>query len=144
MKKRVLQLLYRSFDAELMLEEKQELEAALKMSPQLREERERVIALRESVSAGAAQSFGPFFAERVMRAITSAAEKRNGVETFFASLQLAFRRVALVGAVAILLLLAYNFAKSGYVSVEAAFGMPQETLTEVLESPFNATLEELL
>jgi anti-sigma factor RsiW len=144
MNKKALRLLYRSFDIDLTPEEKSELETALRNSPQLKEERKRIVAMRQTVSAGAAKSFGPFFAERVMHAITSVAEKRNGVETFFASLQFTFRRVALVGAVAIFLLLVYNFAKSGYVSVEAAFGMPQETLTEVLESPFNATLEELL
>lgn len=144
MKKRALRLLYRSLDIELTPEEKRELEAALRMSPQLKEERERIIALRKTLSAGAVQSFSPFFTEKVMQAVTSPVEKKNGVETFFASLQFAFRRVVLAGAVAILLLLVYNFAKSGDISVKAALGMPQETLTEVLESPFDATLEELL
>ncbi len=144
MNKKAIDLLYRSFDGTLTPGEEKELHEALAKSHQLREEKERITAMRSALSASAAKSFRPFFAERVMQAITSAAETKNGLELFFESLQFTFRRVAVVGATAIVLLAAYNFIKTGEISVAGAFGMPQETLEEVLELPFDATLEDLL
>jgi anti-sigma factor RsiW len=144
MNKKVIDLLYRSFDAALTPEERVELDEALAKSPELREEKERITNMRSALSASAARSFRPFFAERVMHAITSASGQKNGLELFFKSLQFAFRRVAVVGATAILILLAYNLVKSGDISVAGAIGIPQETLEEVLVSPFDSTLEELL
>ena len=144
MNKKVIDLLYRSFDGTLTPGEKEELNEALAKSQELREEKERITTMRSALSASAAKSFRPFFAQRVMHAITLATAQKNGLELFFESLQFAFRRVAAVGATAILILLAYNLVKSGDISIAGAFGMPQETLEEVLESPFDSTLEELL
>lgn len=141
---KIQELLYLSFDGRLSEEEQRRLEDALAGSPRLREEKARIEILRRKIGQQAARSFRPFFAERVMHAISSAARVKNGVGSFFESLQFTFRRVALVGATAILLLLAFNFIKSGDVSVAAALGMSQETLGDVLESPFDATLEDLL
>jgi anti-sigma factor RsiW len=142
--KKISELLYLSFDGQLSQDEQQRLEEALVRSPQLRRERERIVALRHTIATSGARSFRPFFAERVMHAITTAREVKNGLERFSESLQLAFRRVALAGVAAILLLLAYNFVTSGDLSIAGAFGMSQETLVEVLESPFDATVEDLL
>ena len=144
MNKKAIDLLYRFFDDALTPEENEELDEALARSKELRDEKDRIVALRNEISASAAKSFRPFFAERVMHAITSATEVKNGLEKFFESLKLAFRRVAVVSATAILLLLVYNFVKSGDISITGAFGMSQETLVEVLESPFDATMEDLL
>ena len=144
MNKKALELLCKSFDSELSREEKRQLEEALADSSELRQEQERIAAMRESISTGAARSFRPFFAERVMNRIASLDEVKNGAQQFFESLQFAFRRVAVVGATAIVLLAAYNFIRTGEISVAGAFGLPQETLEDVLESPFDTTLEELL
>ena len=144
MRKKIQELLYLSFDGRLSEEEQRRLEDALASSPRLREEKARIESLRQRIGQQAARSFRPFFAERVMRRISSLGEIKNGTQLFFESLQLVFRRVALVGATAILLLLAFNFVKNGDVSVAGALGMSQETLVDVLESPFDATLEDLL
>jgi len=144
MKKNISELLYLSFDGQLTEDEQQWLKEALEQSAQLRQEKERIAALRGSISSGAPKSFRPFFAERVMRAITTAREAKSGLQRFSESLQLAFRRVALVGATVILLLLAFNIVRTGDVSFAGALGIPQETLVEVLESPFDATVEDLL
>jgi len=144
MNKKVLELLYRSFDGKLTPGDQKELERALSESKELRREKEKIAAIRSAISASASESFRPFFAQRVMHAITSTAETKNGLELFFQSLQLAFRRVTVVAATAIFLLLIYNFVKSGDISITGAFGMSQETLVEVLESPFDATVEDLL
>ena len=144
MNRKAIDLLYRSFDGTLTPGEEKELHQALAKSQQLRKERERILAIRSAISASATRSFRPLFAERVMHAITSAGAEKNGLELFFRCLTLAFRRVAVVGATVILMLLGYNFVKTGDITVAGAFGISQETLVEVLESPFDATLEELL
>lgn len=144
MKKKILELLYLSFDGRLSDEERRLLEDALSRSPGLREEKERIEALRQTVAQQAIRSFRPFFAERVMHAIATARGAKNGLERFAEALQLAFRRVALVGATAILVLLVVNIVRTGELSVAGALGMPQETLVEVLETPFDATVEDLL
>jgi anti-sigma factor RsiW len=144
MNKKALDLLYRSFDGKLSEEEQRQLEDALDDLPALRKEKERIAAMRGAISASAAKSFRPFFVERVMRRIASIGEKKRNREMFFESLQFAFRRVAVVGAMVIVILVAYNFVKTGDLSVTGVFGMPQETLEEVLELPFDSTLEELL
>jgi hypothetical protein len=144
MKKKLLELLYLSFDGCLSDEERRLLEDELARSPRLREEKRRIEEIRQAVGRQAVRSFRPFFTQRVMHAIATSQEAQNGLERFAKALQLAFRRVALVGATAILLLLAFNFVKSGHVSVAGALGMSQDTLEDVLESPFDATLEDLL
>ena len=144
MKKNITELLYLSFDGQLTEDEQRRLQDALEQSAQLQQEKERIAALRGSIAAGTPKSFRPFFAERVMHRIAALGETRNGTQKFFESLQFAFRRVALVGATAILLLLVFNVVKTGNISVAGALGIPQETLVEVLESPFDATVEDLL
>jgi len=141
---KIQELLYLSFDGRLSEEEQRQLENALASSPRLREEKARIETLRRKIGQQAARSFRPFFAERVMNAVTAAGKTKNGLERFAESLQLAFRRVALVGATAILVLMAVNIVRTGDLSVAGALGMPQETLVDVLESPFDATLEDLL
>jgi anti-sigma factor RsiW len=141
---KIQELLYLSFDGRLSEEEQRQLEDALASSPRLREEKARIETLRQTVTQQAVRSFRPFFAERVMHAIATAQGAKNGLERFARSLQLAFRRVALAGAAAILLLAVVNIVRTGDLSVTGALGMPQETLVDVLESPFDATVEELL
>jgi anti-sigma factor RsiW len=144
MKKKILELLYLSFDGRLSDEEQRLLKEALAQSPRLREQKERIEMLRKTIGQQAIRSFRPFFAERVMQAVAAARKTRNGLQRFSDSLQLAFRRVALVGAAAIVFLLVFNVVRTGDLSFAGAFGMPRDTLAEVLESPFDATVEDLL
>ncbi len=145
MDERILELLYRSFDAELGPEETAELESALAGSPELRRERDSLLAVRDAVESSAARSFGPFFAERVMRAIRSERERQAEGARFSESLVSAFRRVALVGAAVAAFLFIYNMKQGGSVSVTAAFGASGgATIEEVLTAPVEETLEELL
>jgi anti-sigma factor RsiW len=144
MKKKILELLYLSFDGRLSDEERRLLEDELARSPRLREEKARIEMLRETVGRKAVRSFRPFFAERVMHAVTTVRGAKNGLERFAESLQAAFRRVALAGATAILVLIVVNIVRTGDLSVAGALGMPRDTLVDVLETPFDATVEELL
>jgi len=145
MEERILELLYRSFDGELDPDEKAELDSALAASPELRRERDELLAMRGAVKSSAAESFGPFFAERVVRRITEERQREGGGAGFFESLQYAFRRVALVAAAVAAFLLIYNLNQGSGISVAAAFGAQEAgDIEEVLTAPVDEMLEELL
>jgi anti-sigma factor RsiW len=142
MNEQMLNLLYRSLDGELSPTDQRRLDEALAQSDVLREEKDRVLAMRESLSAGAAQSFKPFFAERVINRLTAESEGR-GAETFLESLSYVFRRVAFAGALAVIALAIFNIVTSDTVSATAALGVPEITIEEVIETPFESVLEAL-
>ncbi len=134
MESRLLELLYRSFDDRLSPDEQQELDAALAASEELQKEKERISALRSAVSSSGSASFEPFFADRVIQRIHSEKNQQsNGVENFFESLLWAFRRIAIAGAVAVILLFAANLSQGKELSLDSALAMPQLTLEDAWE-----------
>ena len=139
----VLKLLYRSFDTSLTEEEEGILQEALARSPELRREQGCIEAMRDEITAGAAESFSPFFAERVMRRIRSSRSAGWDTEPFFESLLFLFRRVAFVGAVVACLIAAYNMKSSGNISVAAAFASPELSIEDLVISPVLSSSESL-
>lgn len=144
MDQKVLELLYRSFDGQLTPAEQERLDEALRHSQPLREEKEKIAAMRQAVSGSAAQSFQPFFAERVVQRIQ--AERKPQAESgedFFGSLAWSFRRIALAGTIAVLLLLAGSVIQRGEISLNSVLAMPQLTIedTVVLHNPLEGELK---
>jgi anti-sigma factor RsiW len=144
MDERILDLLYRSMDGDLSPEETHELESALASSQELRSERRELLEMRRRLSTGAAHSFSPFFAERVINKIRTARGEGSIGTPFFESLQYMFKRVAIVAAGVAALLLIYNLNQGGSVSIAAAFGAEKGGIEQVLTAPVDETLEELL
>lgn len=126
MKTRMQRMLYRRFDEQLSPEAEAELQAALAASAELRETERQILALRGLLARQQVHSFKPFFASRVMRRIREAAATR---EEFFGALAWTFRRVALAGAIAAMLLLAHNLGAEQKISWEAALRLPAADLT---------------
>ena len=124
-------LLIRSFDASLDEKEQVQLQQAL-VEPEISHERDRIVLLRTKIKETAASAFGPFFVQRVLQRLVSAHEE------FRRWLLWGYRRVALIGAVIVLLLASYNMSKHDSVSLAAAFAQPEHTLEQVLrlEVPF--------
>ena len=144
MEDRIRDLLYRSLDGDLSLDERKDLHAALAASAELMRERDDALAMRGLIKESAERSFGPFFAERVVNTIRSEREETAGAP-FFESLLYAFRRVAIAAAAVAAFLLIYNLNQGGSLSVAAAFGTGGEAdIEEVLTAPVTETLEELL
>lgn len=106
MDKKNHELLLKSFDAALTSEEQARLNAALSASETLRLEQERIWRMRDAVGRGAARSFRPFFAERVIQRIQTTA--RENTESFSDSLMALFRPVLIAAAVLIAVMLSYN------------------------------------
>ena len=143
MDERMHELLIKSLDWELAPAEQSELESALAASPELRRERDELLSIRELIGAGSARRFGPFFAERVMNTIRSARREQAVGMPFFELLQYMFRRVAIVAAMVVAILLVYNLNQGGSVSIASAFGAKETSIEEVLAAPVEETLEEL-
>jgi hypothetical protein len=142
MNQKMLELLYRSFDAELSTEEQQQLEQALASSKQLTREKEELTRLRTIVSDEAAQSFKPFFAARVMRRIRSVPERAKNGDLFFESLITFFKPVAIAAMILLLVLFSYNMGKSKNFTLAGAFAEPEITLEEVLDPLVTLTTME--
>ncbi|UCC38968.1 MAG: hypothetical protein JSV96_14325 [Candidatus Aminicenantes bacterium] len=131
---RILKLLYRSFDDDLDEKERNELEEALINSEQLRQEKEKILAQRKAISESAAQSFKPFFAERVMARIDALSEKTE-TETFYETLRAVFKPFAIAGAVAMAALILYNLGIGDILSTEEVFFASDSAFEEILQLP---------
>ena len=138
MNKKILELLYCSFDDELTQNEKELLEKALSKSEKLRQEKNNIAAMRATISKGTSQSFHPFFTEKVMRRIH---EEEKVQDTFFESLVYMFRPVAIAAAILIAALISYNLIRSDQLSVASAFAEPEITLEQAYEPIVILTLE---
>jgi hypothetical protein len=132
-----LELLYRSFDESLDEGQLARLENALSSSPELRAEKKRIEATRNLMSSHAARSFKPFFVARVMQRIQA---ETAGQDDFFESLIWIFRRLALVGALTVVILFASALWFGKASSVATLFGMPQVTIEDTLQ--LDTPLEE--
>lgn len=130
--KKILELLYRSFDRTLSEKQQKRLDEALKNSEELRQEKNRAIKLRKSASDIAKLSFNPFFAERVLSRIETV-QSKNGLEAFYQSLKVVFRRVAVAGAVVMLVLLLYNFRIGDSLNSDEILYVSDITIEEILD-----------
>ncbi len=130
-----MKLLYRSLDEELQGKEKTLLEEALGKSAELRRERERLLEQRRAITEGPRPGFRASFADRVMSRLDSLGERKNGLEAFYESLLMMFRRFALAGALLLLLLLLYNWRVGDVLSSEEMFYASDGTIQEILDLP---------
>lgn len=133
--KKTLKLLYRSLDGDLKNKDQNKLDEALEKSEELRKEKERILSQRQAVADSAGQSFGPFFTERVMHRIEGLGQRKNGLEAFYESFMAAFRKVAIVSAAVLVLLISYNVIKSDIVPEDELFFMADTTMEEILDLP---------
>lgn len=133
--KKIIELLYRSFDDNLKEKEQKQLAETLENSKELRQEKELIAAQRQAVSDSAAQSFKPFFAERVMNRIKEISEKKNTLETFYDTFKAVFQRFAIAGAVIMLALIIYNLGIGDSLSIEEIFYASDFTFEEILQLP---------
>ena len=133
--KKILKLLYRSLDGDLNEKDRLRLDEALEKSEELRKEKEGLLAQRQVVADSAGHSFGPYFADRVMNRIDGLSQKKNGLEGFYDSFMAIFRKVAIVSAVILVLLISYNVIKSDIVPEDELFFMADTTIEEILDLP---------
>ncbi|MFH1221380.1 MAG: hypothetical protein V1694_13135 [Candidatus Eisenbacteria bacterium] len=140
MNKRILNLLVRSFDGGLSDVETGELEAALAASLDLRKEKSRLQTLRGAIVSTRRDSFGPFFADKVINRIATRRVINGSRETFWKAIYNAFRPVAIAGAVVVIGLVIYNLVQTDDISITGAMGV-SVTSDELMKPPVEAILE---
>ena len=131
MNERHIDLLYRSLDSPLSIEDQGELKRALSESAELSAEKTRIMQLREVISHGGPQKFEPYFAERVLQRISLSQRRQENEVDFLASLQYLFRRVAVAAAVVCLLIIAYNIIENNGLSMNNLLGFQDYTIEDI-------------
>jgi hypothetical protein len=131
MRKKISKLLYLSFDEKLDPDEQGRLEKALTESKALKEEQKRILEMRNIISTTTADSFKPFFAERVMKRILHEKQKTFVINNLFDSLLSVFRPLSLVTLLVIIVILAYNLGTGDSFSLDSAFGIPEYTIENI-------------
>lgn len=135
MNKKLIKLLYRSFDDDLKPKEQKQLAEALEKSQELQKEKERIAAQRLILSENAPPSFQPFFAERVMAHLASAEKRGNGLTAWYNAFKAIFLRFALVGLIIMVILVTYNLSIDDSLSSEEIFFTSDVTYEELQQLP---------
>lgn len=118
---------------ELSAAEAKALEAHLAADAGLRAEVARLRSLQGELHRSRADSFAPYFSDRVMRRL---APVRESAESLYVSLRWIFARTSVAAAAVAVLIGAYNVVHFGDLSVtsslwEAVFGLPS---TDILDA----------
>jgi len=141
MDEKIKTLLYRSFDEDLSPDESKLLEKALANSKELKEEKDKIDTLRVNIKESKASAFKPFFAERVLSKINASVNSQEE-DSFFESLFVIFKPVAVAAAVLIIGIAGYNVTTSGQISLDGALGIPEVTLDDAYDTSFAVMMEE--
>ncbi|MCF6170180.1 MAG: hypothetical protein L3J66_04285 [Bacteroidales bacterium] len=123
-------LLLRSYDDELSATEKETLQKGLSASQELREEKAALDSVRETFGNFTPQ-FETGFSDRVMQKLEP---EEPGFNTAVYNI---FKRVALSGVAAILLLLFSIYYTDGNLSLDALYGLYEYAPDEAAVSFFN-------
>ncbi len=116
------ELLLRSLDEELSPTELETLQIALQESEVFRREQQHLLNAR-ALMAGQEFDFNPGFEERVMASVNRLETEKGKTYSFDSSLLLAFKRVAVSGIAAILILLAMTYYQHQSLSINAITGL---------------------
>lgn len=135
MDKKTRKLLYRSFDEELKPKHKEQLETALKSSPELRKEKEEIASQRQALKDNAAQSFQPFFADRVVNRLFFGKTAENGWEAFYQTFKALFGRFAIACGIIGLILFTYNVTIGDSLDPEEVFFVSDIAIEELYKLP---------
>ena len=141
MHKNMKKLMYRSLDDDLSKNEKRILDQALGQSAELRRVLSDAQKLRDEAKSSSV-SFAPMFAERVVRTIRH--KNAQIQEDFFSALNYMFRRVALAGAIAVVVMFSIVVLTKNQTSTVAEYAMTQMTLDDLVDPTLTTSLEDIL
>jgi len=144
MDKNLIDLLYKSFENTLTPQEKELLDSSLERSAELRLEKEQIAAMRQVIAVNGGGTFKSFFAERVMRRIHEIQKNPDMANDFFESLVYMFRRVALIGIIAVIVLFSVQLFDKDTVTHVTEQTISEMTLDDVLNEAFSTSLEDIL
>ena len=141
MDKKILDLLYKSLDHTLSTTEQGKLDQALKTLKDAQLEKKQLLKLRQGIADSKVKSFKPFFADKVMRNISSINNESSMQEDFFNSLFNAFRPIAITATIILIVMMSYNIIRSDNMSLANALAEPEISLEYVFDPVMPLTLE---
>ena len=125
------ELLLGLLEQELSAEEEMLLSKRLEQEPELREQLRRLKLLAQTLEETAADSFSPFFSDRLLQRMRGNHEN-NPAEVFYEKLSWLFLRIAGVCVLLIILFGALNISESESMSIiDGAFGMPSAHIGDI-------------
>jgi hypothetical protein len=134
--RKIIDLLYRSFDGILSPKKQSELDNALEHQETLREEKQLIEAQRKAVSRSAeGYSFNPFFAQQVMNRINALTGSQSYAEIFVDYLEILFKRMALVTVTLCLIMISYNILSDEILKIIDLFSPSPVTYEAMLRLP---------
>jgi len=135
MDKRLLRLLVRSLEGPLKKRDRHRLDRALSESEELRRARDEIEAMRRDLASGAADSFRPGFAGRVLAGLEAADNEDGRQMLFYAGFQKVFWRFTLAALFILAVLISYNLAHSELLPANELLYASDQTVGEFLNLP---------
>ncbi|HCW07877.1 MAG TPA: hypothetical protein DGG95_11005 [Cytophagales bacterium] len=116
----------KSLDVELSLQQKTELENALQNDRQLQKKADQFVKLRTQLQRNEVDSFGPFFAERIINRIKSL-KKEIDYQIFFF-----FKKYQLAVLGVIVALVVLNIFSSDHLTLQSIFGFEEQQVEDLV------------
>lgn len=133
MNKKRLSLLLRSFDTPLDEAQRNRLDQALKNDPRLLSEKNVIESLRQDIRASGYGPFSPGFAQRVTACILQLDTRVTASpDLFYEALTGAFRKLAWVGGLAILVLSVIHITQGNALSLETIWQLTDDSVAELM------------
>lgn len=136
---KLTKLLFKSLDAPLTDKEKELLNSGLRESSRLREEKEYLLKIRGAVQDSAAESFEPFFEERLLNKLNRSVKAEKYFDSVSASLSFSFGRVAITAVIILIILISYNLNNGNNYSISSLLGNSKTNIATVFD-PFENTI----
>jgi hypothetical protein len=144
MNKKLKELLYKKFDAQLSGKEQELLSTAMKSDRWMQDERDSIERLRAAIKVSTQATFGSFFVEKVVNAVKKIREQDITRELFVEFAFRFFRKLALAGIVACLLLFSINAIKNKNSTPIDRLANSDLTFEQMILPSFTPSVEDLL
>lgn len=118
------ELLLKSYDVPVSAREREELAKQMQNDPTLRRQSDQYVKIRELMLRTEPDSFGPFFAERIVNQLKQRVNEIDYLIFFF------FKKYQVLALGILVALLVTNLLLTDQLSLKALFGVDQETTEE--------------
>jgi hypothetical protein len=120
------ELLLKSFDVTVSARDREELSTQMQHDPMLRRQSDQYMKIRELMLRPEPDSFGPFFAERIMHQLKQRVNEIDYLIFFF------FRKYQVLVLGVLVALLITNILLSDQLTLKSLFGIEQEATEDIL------------
>jgi hypothetical protein len=120
------ELLLKSFDVPISAREREELSLGMQSDSTLRRQSDQYLKIRELMLRVEPDSFGPFFAERIMQQLKQRVNEIDYLIFFF------FKKYQVLALGVLVALLITNLLFTDQLTLKSLFGIEQETTEDIL------------